>query len=159
MGATATGTEEPGAPAPTLALGARAAAATAVADDAAHGPAPLVSPLEGAGLLDEASAATAGLPAAMAPSAVSQMQLSYFTDLFVKDGAAAVATGAATAAPIPATTTRRRGRSAGMAPTRDALPTPLRMAAPSPLVSSPLVPRAAEPWRATRRARHAAVVG
>ena len=106
-----------------------------------------------------ASAATAGLPAAMAPSAVSQMQLSYFTDLFVKDGAAAVATGAAAAAPIPATTTRRRGRSAGMVPTRDALPTPLRMAAPSPLVSSPLVPRAAEPWRATRRARHAAVVG
>jgi hypothetical protein len=112
----------------------------------------------------------------MAPSAVSQMQLSYFTDLFVKDGSAAVATGAAAAAPIPATTTaerslppsRRRGRSAGMLPTRDALPTPLRTAAmhtaPSPLVSSPLVSsprvsRAAEPWRATRHARHAAVVG
>lgn len=168
VSATATGTKEPGATAPTFALAASPAAAASVAADAAHGPTPLESPQEGAGLLGEASAATAGLRAAMAPSPVSQLQLSYFTDLFVKDGTAAVATDAATAAaaPVPAAAaerplppSRRRGRSAGMVPTREALPTPLRMAAASPLVSSPLVPRAAEPWRATCHALQAAMVG
>jgi hypothetical protein len=169
VSATATGTEEPGATAPTFALAASPAAAASVAADAAHSPTPpLESPQEGAGLLGEASAATAGLLAATAPSPLPQLQLLYFTDLFVKDGTAAVATNAATAAaaPVPAATaerslppSRRRGRSAGAVPTRDALPTPLRMAAVSPLVSSPLMPRAAEPWRATRHALQAAMVG
>jgi len=169
VSATATGTEEPGATAPTFTPAASPAAAASVAADAAHGSTPpLESPQEGAGLLGEASAATAGLLAATAPSPVPQLQLSYFTDLFGKDGNAVVATDAATtaAAPVPTATaqrslppSRRRGRSAGTVPMREAMPTPLRMAAVSPLVSSPLMQRAAEPWRATRHALQAAMVG
>ena len=175
VGATATGTEESGATAPTFAFGLAAspaaaspAAALAAAADGAPSwwqSTPPESPQESVGLLGEASAAAAGLLATMAPSPVSQLQLSYFTDLFVKDGTAAVATAAAIAPLFIAATertppsSRRRGRSASLMPTREEPPTPLRKAATSPLVSSPLVPRAAEPWRATCHALQATMVG
>lgn len=152
VSATATGTEEPGATAPTFALAASPAAAASVAADAANSPTPLESPQEGAGLLGEASAATAGLFAAMAPSPVSQLQLSYFTDLFVKDGTAAVATDAASAADARPAWCRRARRCQCRCAWRRRRPSSRRRSCRAPPSrGAPRATRSMRPWSADAR--------
>ncbi len=132
---TPTGTDTPGATAPTAANPAKWGGAA---------PSP-VSPLE----------------APKAPMS-QQLQLSCFTDLFSEASAATTAAAAATPAAASAGAAARTPARRGGLRERPERPTPVRKPSPlvakSPRVSSPLVPRSAEPWRGTRHTLQAATM-